>query len=489
MASIQGGALPFQRPQRASARCSICAAAFEVAGISPHHDGAPSSSPNRRGVTSLPRIGGLDASFVNIPHSHYVPSVAGTSGVERNMHGIESILDDALRENNGGRREFVHGADMREASQKMDAYLEAAMAMLSSSGEDGAVEANKRSLYCKPCLDRIGTAIETCSERLDEECTSYEQAAAAEEERTSLLAKVVSMNSDADGVSLDDDDEAAIYRAIESFQYELDTLQNACEEQENELRTLQNLMQGQADRSKAISDQEDLVFHGLNALEIDARNFGEESHLVGHSCSAVEDEIDAMSRVKILSLPFDINVDWDDGNGPKAGRYPTINNLRLAYRVNERAGLRREEINAAFSHAAQLVAFGLGLYPDLVTSTVRIIPLRPCAKMLVNLPEGQSVHNLGFDTSSGAEPANHVPSRSITLFLVLLSELSAYILTETEPNTEWAPPPFGMAECSIDGVDVTKLADSNTAAWSSVVYCIAANLRWLSELGIGQSCV
>jgi hypothetical protein len=39
-----------------------------------------------------------------------------------------------------------------------------------------------------------------------------------------------------------------------------------------------------------------------------------------------------------------------------------------------------------------------------------------------------------------------------------------------------------MTQCSIDSVDVTCLGDTDTASWSSVVFCIAVNLQWLSQL-------
>jgi hypothetical protein len=275
--------------------------------------------------------------------------------------------------------------------------------------------------------------------------------------------------------------------AIESFQHELDTLVNACDEQRKELRILQNLMQNQLERSMTISEEEDIVHHDLNALEIEARNFLEESHLVSNSCSAVESEIDAISHVKLMSIPFKIRI--IDFNNKPSGGYPTVNNLRLAYRINEKAGLRRDEINAAFVTTAQLLAFTLGLYPSLnASSIIRIIPIHPCAKILVNLTDGQSVHNLGFDTTNNIMELSHVPSRSIALFLVLMSQLSSHILT-FKNQIVIAKPPFQMTECSIDSVDVAKLKDSDISAWSSVVFCIAANLRWLSELELGRSLV
>ena len=270
---------------------------------------------------------------------------------------------------------------------------------------------------------------------------------------------------------------------MESFQNEIDTLTNACTEQENELRMLQSLMKNQINRSITISNNEDIVHHELNSLEVDANNFGEESHLARQNCSAVENEIDAISRVKLMSIPFNIRVNTLDSNtstNHEGGCYPTINNLRLAYRINKKAGLHRDEINASFSYAAQLVAFTLGLYPSIITSTIRIIPIHPCAKILVNLPEGGSVYNLGFDTTVGDQIC--VPTRSIALFLILLSQLSSHIMVETKTTTE--PPPFEMTETSIDNVDLTKLSDTDTPSWSSVVYCVAANLKWLSELGL-----
>ena len=259
-------------------------------------------------------------------------------------------------------------------------------------------------------------------------------------------------------------------------------------------------MQDQLLRSDILSHEEDNIYHNLNALEIETRNFVEESHLINKSYELVQNKIDAMSHVQLLSIPFTIRTKKDGGG------YPTINNLRLAYRINVKAGLYRNEIDAAFVQAAQLVVFTIGLYSNFSTSgIIRLIPIHPCAKILVHLSDddiGQSqssVHNLGFDTTTTTttttinsndemELSNiHVPTRSITLFLVILSQLCSHILTCNNhqllrQKDDDYQPPFPMTECSIDGVDVTNLKESNTAAWSSVIFCIAANLQWLSEL-------
>lgn len=253
-------------------------------------------------------------------------------------------------------------------------------------------------------------------------------------------------------------------------------------------------MHDQLIRSDILSLEEDNIYHNLNALEIETGNFVEESHSVNKSYELVQSEIDAMSNVQLFSLPFKIRTKKDGG-------YPTINNLRLAYRINAKAGLYHNEIDAAFVQAAQLAVFAIGLYPNFSTSgIIRLIPIHPCAKILVHLSDddfGQqqsSVHNLGFYITTTTvnndemELSNtHVPTRSITLFLVILSQLCSHILTCNNhqlmrQKDDDDHPPFPMTECSIDGVDVTNLKESNTAAWSSVVFCIAANLQWLSEL-------
>jgi hypothetical protein len=274
-----------------------------------------------------------------------------------------------------------------------------------------------------------------------------------------------------------------ISRALDQFNLEIQSLTQACKEQSDEIEMLQNVMREQVQRSKVISSQEENAFHELNALDRDAYNFTEESHHISNLCSSVFSEIDSLSRVKLISIPFHIDASQN-------GRYPLINNLRLAYRTNEKANLNREEINAAWVQAAQLVAFTCGLYPNFQSSLIRIIPLSyPCAKiqMLTTLSDGdvksKHVYNLGWDLQAGADD-DHIPTTSLLAFLSLFSDLVAHISS----TSNYESPPFEMTECSIDGADVTKLRDTDSA-WSSVVYCLARNLHWLSLLPVNVPCL
>ena len=63
--------------------------------------------------------------------------------------------------------------------------------------------------------NRISQSLETCIERLDEECIAYDKAASSEEERTSLLSNILSMNADTGGlddIHGEEDEDDAILR-------------------------------------------------------------------------------------------------------------------------------------------------------------------------------------------------------------------------------------------------------------------------------------
>ena len=163
------------KPSIACPTCCCCctSSAKEWSGGKSAH---PSfgTTVHLRATSNLQKVGGLDASFVNIPHSHY-PSLAvgvGSGGssdaskFSRNVHDIEGILDGALLsttyQEEGGvgyhisRRDIVSGVDMQDSSTRMDAYFEAASAILSgesSMSEEGGT--TDQTVYCLECLDRL----------------------------------------------------------------------------------------------------------------------------------------------------------------------------------------------------------------------------------------------------------------------------------------------------------------------------------------------
>ncbi|EJK44897.1 hypothetical protein THAOC_36527 [Thalassiosira oceanica] len=326
-----------------------------------------------------------------------------------------------------------------EQVQNMDSYLE----MLLSGGDVVP------SLSGDEC-SQLAKAMDACRDQLDAECLAFEEATSAEEERALLMARAAISMPDLDG--LNGDESEAILYAIESFQHELANLEHACLEQENELRTLQSLMHDQINRSDIIAEREKNLWQEWNDLEIDTHNFQEESHRISKKCSVVETEIQAIRDVHLLSLQFRIRAEWDENAKTGEGRYPTINDLRLAYRTNEKAGLKKRRSMLRF----RMLPSSYPLQLDYI-------------RMLGSIQR----------CDEGSSGPLSVPCQSLTLFLLMLSQLCDHVQTvNAERRSE---PPYDMKDAKIDGVDVTKLEESDTASWSSVVFCLAANLKWLSE--------
>ena len=140
--------------QRASIACSICGATFTGIGIGIGAAENASTQQQPPPAAALTRIG-LESSFVNIPRCTQ-PSLGGDV---HNIHNdIESILDHALRvssyKEGGSGGGGGTGANMHEASRRMDAFLESTMAIL-SRGSNNMTDDDKehdQSYYCQSCL-------------------------------------------------------------------------------------------------------------------------------------------------------------------------------------------------------------------------------------------------------------------------------------------------------------------------------------------------
>ncbi len=123
-----------------SPACYICTAAFAVEGAA-----EPTSTLRRHPATAYPRIG-LDASFVDISYSHYPPS-----DVDGNICDISDHAPGSSRMNTA-RKDMINGADLYEASRRMDIFLESALNILSVDGMEGAI--SNRKYFCQSCLER-----------------------------------------------------------------------------------------------------------------------------------------------------------------------------------------------------------------------------------------------------------------------------------------------------------------------------------------------
>lgn len=160
--------------QRASIACSVCGATFAGIGVA---EDAPASQQHHRTASdsttmarrpppppaALARVG-LESSFVNIPRS-YQPTRAGEIYDERGRY-IHDILDHALRLSfnkegvtipgpGSSITQNSTGANMHEASRRMDAFLESTISILSGGSNNSVMEGKDeqhQSYYCQSCL-------------------------------------------------------------------------------------------------------------------------------------------------------------------------------------------------------------------------------------------------------------------------------------------------------------------------------------------------
>jgi hypothetical protein len=56
--------------------------------------------------------------------------------------------------NNASRKEIINGADMHDASRRMDIFLESAMSILSGGSNGMEGDTSHRKFFCPSCLER-----------------------------------------------------------------------------------------------------------------------------------------------------------------------------------------------------------------------------------------------------------------------------------------------------------------------------------------------
>ena len=139
------------RQEKESVACSICSATLTIGVRSStaavkQHDTSHYHAPTRNSQ--------LDASFVNIPHSHYPSTYHTTNNTANNVNDdIESNNALLSSDQDETKREVISGSVMQNACNRLDVYLQAALEILSDEpGMDGVN--HQKKFYCQSCLDR-----------------------------------------------------------------------------------------------------------------------------------------------------------------------------------------------------------------------------------------------------------------------------------------------------------------------------------------------
>lgn len=465
---------------------------------SPSSSGRAAAQVNPYGssrTTSTNNSNNLDASFVYLPPA---PSSASGAG-DILLYQIESSLQHGGDADGGlaiAARHTAHLADMIvEGRYKLD------------GGDDG----NNRNdvCLCRACLERVTRAIDADAERYEQETKAYMDAVTSEEDRERQIRQTLSLNAEvAAAGAVDGNNDIAtdlkcmsgdelVKNAALNFESEVATLEAAVKEYEQELHHLDELMREQVQRAGILSREEDLVFMDQNDIEIDANEFENVCQQLTARCNEAHKEAVALSKVNLHSALFDIVVSDDcQGtnihSGSQTPSYSRINGMRLAHRP--RFDLGWAEINCAWASAAQLLLF-IGSSIKFTSEDLRIVPMSSCAKIMEIRSSKKYVHNLGIDldqkdvrNGSSSSNGTHHTSRlgdhlimvpAIRAFNALLSQMMEHLLKQKKASREAQP--FKMSRTTIGSYDLMRLHEEDGPSASSVIFCIAKNLKWLAH--------
>jgi hypothetical protein len=431
-------------------------------GKNVQHEDAHHHDPHTVASNTIRESRPLDSSFVHLP----LPPQHG-----KDLNGINFGTDQLSDEGD------LYNQGILNSYRHINTLLQVAEDHLSArSGEDIEMDAH----MCLNCVERIASAIEDNTARLEAESDDYDAAVKYEQGKRRRLLKALSISAEINQEKGKEDDEHVefsetwqeeniLQNALDTLDDELKRLQIIHEEHKSELQKMDGLLEVQVRIAQTLTEQEDEVLTEFNSLGVDARVFQDIHRHLTYQCHAAEREKFHLSRLQLHSALFRIDVD------ERGLRYPLINNLRLTHRPK---GISWLEINAAWSQSAQLLMF-VGSTIKFKSKDLRIVPLMSCAKIIEVGSNGETrlVHHLGvdFQTSSSEDI---IPS--VKAFHNLLHQMSVHMLNSKEVDS-LDPAPFEVRHSIIGSHDLRHIDARDDVGWSTVIHCIASYMKWMSR--------
>ncbi|KAL7574944.1 hypothetical protein ACA910_010767 [Epithemia clementina (nom. ined.)] len=343
-----------------------------------------------------------------------------------------------------------------------------------------ADETNSDQALCLDCAERIRTALELDSDRLEREREMYEETTKSEYRRQENLVRAIQSvwpSDDAEG----QDNCIKTEWVLQNYSREIEAMKETCRIQTDETAELLRLQNMQKIISQELDDVEWNVEEHQNFLELEARSFdnAEEQAWKQLSESAAELEQLASTRIQLPAMLIDLKVDKERGL-----RYPLINELRLAYRP--KGDVDKIEIQLAWSLAAQLL-LACGSLLQYQSQHWKIVPLSTGAKLIGKAAKSSSndkdfiVYNLGHPKANRPETLlawNDLMHGVVQHAICVLNEARKNELVEVSSLGE---PPFTSSNAEIGGINLLQLDANDDSGWSRAIHCISSNLLWLSD--------
>ena len=359
-------------------------------------------------------------------------------------------------------------------------------------------------LLCLDCVQRVERALQVDTERIEAETTVYRNVIRDEQVRQNNWKRRMTDTASSSSLlwsgqesqpqqqPLDNNKISPrveeVERAKQSFQAEIDGLEEVCRKHQEELQHLESVRAEQARISRELDQAEEYLHQERNNLRVEARAFYNDQEQFFRILSEIENESEGLSStaIRLPSLLLDLQVDRERGL-----RYPYINDLRLAYRP--KGDVQWEEIQAALSLAAQLLLY-VGTLFHFQSRHWRIVPLSSCAKLIFYPTQREGVVDPNRSSKSGAvvynlgHPRTH-SSRAFLAWNALLHQLASCVLGKMNQAVDdglmeasMVPRlPYEMTSVEIGSIALTELDYNDDAGWSRAIHCMSCNLLWLSD--------
>mmetsp|Transcript_18724 Transcript_18724/g.24114 ORF Transcript_18724/g.24114 Transcript_18724/m.24114 type:complete len:339 (+) Transcript_18724:82-1098(+) len=234
------------------------------------------------------------------------------------------------------------------------------------------------SVLCLNCVERVRTALEQDTDRLERECDLYRET--IEEDRLRQESAIRAIRGYWPSVDEHNNNSNNPHfetgALLQGYRDQIDAMNVTCENQIQEINELLKLRKEQAHLSNDLDDLEWGVEEHKNTLELEARGFDNAEEQVWNKLSETIQELDQLSSTKIKLPAIVLGLKVDKARGL---RYPLINELRLAYRP--KGDLKWNEVQAAWSLAAQLL-LACGALLQYPSQYWKIVPLSSGAKLI-----------------------------------------------------------------------------------------------------------
>lgn len=331
-------------------------------------------------------------------------------------------------------------------------------------------------------FDRVANALEQDIKRLEYECQAYEDTL-QDIQTTTAIQKESNIKSDESKI---EESRGVSWKQT----YEATLKEN---------KRLTQLLFQEWIRATQLTDMESTLLHQFTQLKLDSTAFMEIQASLATQANQLHSQLKIFEQVPYL-LPQLFSVHYDDQNKVY------LNGARLMHKpMSSNISAGWAEVNSAWAQAAMLL-LSVSAMVEFPTTNLRIVPLlSSCAKIIQFTSTGKkNIYHLGWDESSttttnpGIESSNKTNNStfnsnssmwqkmrgietivpSLRIFHTLLHQIVTHVESKVFSSVKDKVP---ITNTTMGDNNIYETQDQDDAAWLSIIYGMAGNMRWLVQ--------